>query len=87
MATTTANIDSTEALSLTTDSEFNEEAQPPAEQNEIQSYIAFTVERNQDSTSEIASQDEDSGAKNVSDIALLASDFASWLRAKVYRAL
>ena len=85
MATTAANIDSTEAPSLTTDSEFDEQAQPPAERNEqLQPQIVSTVARDQDNTSEIVSPDEVSGAKNVSHlessrVALLASDFASWL--------
>ena len=44
MATTATNIDSTEALLLTTDSEFNEYAQPLAEQNDIQPYIVPKVD-------------------------------------------
>ena len=69
MATTATNIDSTEALLLTTVSEFNEYAQPLAEQNDIQPYIVHKVDSDQDSVLRLEN----------SRVALLASDFASCL--------
>ena len=92
--TTAANIDGTEGPSLTTNSEFDEYAQPPTERYEIQPLIAPEVERDQDSAQEIVSQDDDFGAKTVnvsrlesSRVALVASVFASCLRVRLVEGL
>ena len=66
MATADADIDSTEDLSSSTDSEFEEYATPPAGRNKIQPYrFKPTVERDEDSTSETVSRDDDSIAENA----------------------
>ena len=61
MVTTDADINNMEDPSLSTDSEFEEYATPPAGRNEIQQYqFEPTVERDEDSTSENVSRDDNS---------------------------
>ena len=67
MASTNADIDSTDTPSSSTDSEFEEYALPPAEQSEIQPYqFEPTVERGEEGASENDSRDDDSGSENIS---------------------
>lgn len=64
---TNVGIDSTETLSSSADSEFEEYALPQAEWNEIQPYwFELTVERSEDSASENVSRDDDNASKNFS---------------------
>lgn len=60
-------FNSTEALSLIIDSEFDEYAKPPVKWHEIQPYMP-TVERNENNASEIVSRVDNSGAKNITTV-------------------